>query len=196
MQNEINDLLSIRKGHFLLESGHHGELWLDLELLCLQPNLIQPLVIKLANQLDKYDIDMICSPLIEGAFVGLMAASELKVDFIYTERCIPPSNNQLYPVEYRLPSLLHDKVKGKRVAVVNDVINAGSAVRGTLTELETCNVTPVCIGALLVLGDVFVEYAAKHKHVIETLASQPNPIWIPQECPLCAAGIELEKFPV
>lgn len=31
-------------GHFLLESGHHGDLWLDLELLCLRPRQIEPSV--------------------------------------------------------------------------------------------------------------------------------------------------------
>jgi hypothetical protein len=27
----VLELLSARNGHFLLESGHHGDLWLDLE---------------------------------------------------------------------------------------------------------------------------------------------------------------------
>jgi len=27
LRNEISQLLSARHGHFLFESGHHGELW-------------------------------------------------------------------------------------------------------------------------------------------------------------------------
>ena len=34
MASDLIDLIPARGGHFLLESGHHGELWLDLELLC------------------------------------------------------------------------------------------------------------------------------------------------------------------
>ena len=42
MRDDVLSLLAARKGHFLLESGHHGDLWLDLELLCLRPRLVQP----------------------------------------------------------------------------------------------------------------------------------------------------------
>jgi hypothetical protein len=35
MQDEVVRLLPIRRGHFRLESSHHGNLWPDLELLCL-----------------------------------------------------------------------------------------------------------------------------------------------------------------
>ena len=37
MQDAVSELLSERRGHFVLESGHHGELWLELELLFLHP---------------------------------------------------------------------------------------------------------------------------------------------------------------
>ena len=35
MQQELLTLLAARKGHFRLESGHHRNLWLDLEPLFL-----------------------------------------------------------------------------------------------------------------------------------------------------------------
>jgi hypothetical protein len=39
---DIRRLLAMRKVHFPLESGHHGDLWLDLELPCLRPKLVRP----------------------------------------------------------------------------------------------------------------------------------------------------------
>jgi hypothetical protein len=39
-------------------------------------------------------------------------------------------------VKYRIPPALRSQVRGKRVAIVNDVINAGSAVRGTFLDLR------------------------------------------------------------
>jgi orotate phosphoribosyltransferase len=36
-----------RRGHFVLESGHHSDLWLDLELLFLRPKLIAQSVARL-----------------------------------------------------------------------------------------------------------------------------------------------------
>ena len=61
-----------------------------------------------------------------------MTAVELGVQFTYTLPRPSPSDDTLYSIAYRLPLTVAPRVKGKRVAIVNDVINAGSAVRGTL----------------------------------------------------------------
>ena len=37
MQEQVARLLPKRDGHFVFESGHHGQVWLDLELLFLRP---------------------------------------------------------------------------------------------------------------------------------------------------------------
>src|ERR1700755_690930 len=52
MQDEVLNLLSGRQGHFLLESGHHGDLWLDLETLCLHPERCQAVAAGLEESLD------------------------------------------------------------------------------------------------------------------------------------------------
>jgi hypothetical protein len=58
----------------------------------------------------------------------------------------------LFPVEYRLPETLHSIVQGKRVAIVNDVVGAGSAVRGSFASLHAVGAHVVAIAALLVVG--------------------------------------------
>jgi orotate phosphoribosyltransferase len=75
---------------------------------------------------------------------------------------------------------------------VNDVISAGSAVRGVLSDLQAIGADVVAIGALLVLGDSFVDFAAEHHLALETLEKMPHKLWTPTECPLCAAGMPLE----
>ena len=86
LQAEVVRLLPSRKGHFRLEPGHHGDLWLDLELLCLRPEPVQRLAAHLAARLAAHQVEVVCGPLIEGAFVALMVASELGVPFTYAER--------------------------------------------------------------------------------------------------------------
>jgi orotate phosphoribosyltransferase len=86
VQEQVLELLSARKGHFLFESGHHGDLWLDLESLCLRPRRVQILADELADALSKLKVDAVCGPLVEGAFVGLMVALQLNVQFTYSER--------------------------------------------------------------------------------------------------------------
>ena len=189
----ILSLLSPRKGHFSLESGHHGDLWIDLETLCQHPNVIRPFADALAAQLAAHHVEAVCGPLNEGAFVALMVASSLDVEFSYAERFEHPEIDALFPVEYRLPRVLRATVRGKRIAIVNDVISAGSAVRGTLLDLQACGANVVAIGALLVLGSSASRLAADHHVALESGAQLAYSIWAPSECPLCAAGLPLES---
>jgi len=192
MKEDLLQFVPGRRGHFRLESGHHGDLWFQLETLCLRPRDIRLLADQLAAALIPYDIDVICGQLVEGALIALLVSLELGCDFVYAERFADPARSGLFPVEYHLPRALRPAVKGKRVAIVNDVINAGSAVRGAFFDLQELGVRVVAIGALLALGDSISRFAAEHHIPLEILQQMSNNLWNPSECPLCAAGTPLE----
>jgi orotate phosphoribosyltransferase len=193
MQEKVAELLPERDGHFALESGHHGRIWLDLELLFLHPERVQPLAEVLADRLRHFRPDAICGPLVEGAFVALSVAASLRISFTYAVPTREESDAGLFPVSYSIPKPLQDQLRGKRVAIVNDVINAGSAVRGTLRSLEGCAAQLVAIGTLAVYGEAANKLAASQAVPLETLASFPGEIWEPRSCPLCAEGIPLTR---
>jgi len=192
MKEHLLSFVRGRQGHFRLESGHHGDLWFQLETLCLHSRDIRPFAAQLAAQLAQYEVEVVCGPLVEGAFVALLVSLELGCDFAYAERFADTTREGLFPVEYRLPKALQPVVKGKRVAIVNDVINAGSAVRGTFFDLQALGADVVAIGALLALGDAIAEFVTEHHVALELLERMPNNLWTPSECPLCAAGMPLE----
>jgi orotate phosphoribosyltransferase len=191
MQEQVAQLLPTREGHFVFESGHHGQVWLDLELLFLRPERVQPLAEALADRLRAYHPAAVCGPLVEGAFVALMVASSLRLPFSYSEPVRDHGTTGLFPVSYPIPRSLEPTLQGKRVVVVNDVINAGSAVRGTLASLRKCGAQPIAIGTLAVYGDATSELAARHDVALEALASFPSRIWEPSACPLCAKAVPL-----
>jgi orotate phosphoribosyltransferase len=189
-QTEVAALLPWRKGHFAFESGHHGDTWMNLELLCLQPEPVEQLAAVLADCLTEQRPEVVCGPLVEGAFVAMMVARRLKVPFTYAER-VDSRADRLFPVSYRLPGRQREVVAGKRVVIINDVIGAGSAVLGTLKDLYECGAEPVAIGALAARGSSAAVLARENGLVLETLASFPGEMWKPSECPLCAAGVPL-----
>ena len=192
MQEKVLELLSGRQGHFLLESGHHGDLWLDLETLCLQPQRVQAAATALAALLSDLEIDAVCGPLVEGAFVALMVALQLDIQFTYSERFVRPTGDGLFPAGYRVPASLRESLRDKRVAIVNDVINAGSAIRGTFADLEESGAKVIAIGTLLVLGSAAAKFAASKNVPLHSLATLPNNLWTASECPLCASGVPLQ----
>lgn len=192
MQDRVLELLAARHGHFRFESGHHGSLWLDLELLCVQPRRLQPLAAALAERLAPYGVDWVCGPLVEGAFVAQLVAAELDAGFCYTQPAERPGDQGLFPVDYRVPAALRPLLPDRRVAIVNDVINAGSAVRGTLNSLRRYRAQPVAVGTLAVLGDSAAALARHEGVPLETLAHLASDLWVPEECPLCATGRRLD----
>jgi orotate phosphoribosyltransferase len=192
----MNILSSVaaRHGHFKTESGHHTDLWMDLETLCRHPAAIQPLARELAQKLRVHTVDAVCGPLNEGAFVALMVAGELGCDFTYAERFAEHDEGRLFPVRYALPKALRPIVAGRRIAIVNDVISAGSAVRGACTDLQAHRAQVAAIGCLLVLGDAIDAFAAERGVAVEALERSPYRLWTPAECPLCQAHVPLESI--
>jgi orotate phosphoribosyltransferase len=192
MKENFLSMVRGRQGHFRMESGHHGDLWFQLETLCLHSREIRPFAERLAARLTRYEIEVVCGPLVEGAFVALLVSLELGCEFVYAERFADATREGMYPVEYRLPKALQPVVNGRRVAIVNDVVSAGSAVRGTHFDLQAVGAEVVAIGALLALGDTIDEFAAEHHVALELLEQMPNNMWTPSECPLCAKGMPIE----
>jgi orotate phosphoribosyltransferase len=192
MEENVLSFVRGRQGHFQMESGHHGDVWFELETLCLHSRELQPFAAQLAAKLSRHKVEVVCGPLVEGAFIALLVSLELGCDFVYAERFANATSEGLFPVEYRLPKALHSAVRSKRVAIVNDVISAGSAVRGAFSDLQSIGADVVAIGALLGLGDSIAKFAAEHEVALELLHQMPHNLWTPAQCPLCAAGQPLE----
>jgi orotate phosphoribosyltransferase len=141
MREEVLSLFAARKGHFRFESGHHGDLWLEIAPAYLHPNRLRRHAAELARLLAAHEVEAVCGPLVEGAFLAQMVAEELRMEFYFAEQFARAQADGLYPVGYRIPRDLRPSVLGKRIAVVDDVINAGSAVRGAIEDLEACGGT-------------------------------------------------------
>jgi orotate phosphoribosyltransferase len=185
-------LVSGRRGHFRLESGHHGELWFDLDALFAEPRRVAPFVSTLADSIRPHDVSIVCGPLLGGAFLAQLVAHALGAEFCFTERLMPPHATGLYRARYVLPPAFSERVRGKRVAVVDDVMSAGSALGGTFTELKAHAAQPVVAGALLVLGVAGADHFKTLGIPVEAVARERYDLWEPESCPLCDADVPLE----
>jgi orotate phosphoribosyltransferase len=119
------DLTSGRRGHFQLESGHHSELWFDLDALFAVPQRIDSFVCQLAGLLRPYDVAAVCGPLLGGAFLAQLVALALGAEFCFTERALPRDAGGLYQANYRLRAEFTMRLRGKQIAMVDDVMSAG-----------------------------------------------------------------------
>jgi orotate phosphoribosyltransferase len=192
---DLLELASAREGHFRLESGHHSDLWLDLNGLFIDDEQISPFVRALSERLQHYQIGGVCGPIVGGAYLAQRVAIELRIPFFFVERFAWPSNTPMYSVRYRLPSIAQSRVRGLRLAIVDDVMSAGSALRGTYANLREHDADVVVAGALMVLGEVGARFFRGIAVPLESVVTQPFNVWDPDECPLCRAGMPIEGAP-
>ena len=203
------DLMSGRNGHFQLESGHHGELWLDLDTLFVRPARLAPFIDDLAQRLvAAVGPDAVCGPLLGGGLIASAVATTLDIELYVAEPVARGGSggagsggggagggergSELFRARYAVPEATRDRLHGRRMAVVDDVMNAASAVRATVNDVRSAGADVVAIGALLVLGSSAGEYADHEGFELVHVAAAANRIWEPRACPLCAAGQPLE----
>ncbi len=191
MTGDILEALPARRGHFLLESGYHSDIWLTLDGLFADPATVAPLVAALADRLRPHAAAAVCGPLLGGAFLAQAIATSLGSRFCYTE-LVAPGDSSLFTAEYQLPRALKRLVRGQSIAVVDDVISAGSSARATAVALAAAGASTIVVGALLVLGDAALIHFADQGVPVETLHRRRFDLWKPSDCPLCRSGPPLE----
>jgi orotate phosphoribosyltransferase len=187
IEQAVLGAVAASRGHFLYESGHHGDLWLDLEALFVDARRARGWASALAERVVACRPNFVCGPLTGGAFVAQSLAAEIGVGFIFAERSVSAMGS----VRYRIPESLRGALYGRRVLLVDDAVNAGSALLATLTDLLDCGSVLAGFASLLTLGEAASHIAQQHGAPFFTLASLERGMWLPEECPLCQLGAPL-----
>ena len=188
----ITGLLVQRRGHFQMESGYHSPSWFELDSLFDHPDALAPFVMDLARRLASHSVDSVCGPMTGGAKLARLIARELRIQCFEAERRETPGATGLFPLKYELPEAQRLSVRARSVAIVDDAISAGSAVRGTYADLVAHSARPVALGALIVFGDAAAQFAADRGLALEAIQRMPLEMWDPAECPLCETGVALD----
>jgi orotate phosphoribosyltransferase len=191
---DLLSLLHSRRGHFRMESGYHSELWFNLGALFENENRsrLQPFADQLARRLAVHNIEAVCGPMTGGAKLAGMIGATLGIESFHTDRVKTPAATGLFPVRYLVPASQRERLRGKSVAIVDDAISAGSAVKGTHADLLACGAKPVVCGALIIFGDRADQFAAGQGLALESAARMSFGMWLPTDCPLCRSGVPLE----
>ena len=177
-----------RQGHFDLGTGYHGDVWLDLDALFLRPALLRPHVRWLADRLQRHQVDAVCGPMEGGAFLAQAVADRLGTAFLAAHRA--PATRPGEATAYRLPRV-RGGIGGWQVAIVDDAVNAGTAVRACSGQLHGRGAVPVAVAALLSLGAssaTVAEAMSVPFYAADTIHGQA---WPADGCPLCVSSTPL-----
>jgi orotate phosphoribosyltransferase len=177
-------------GHFVYESGHHGDFWLDLDPMLKNKKRVKRWAEEIARLSVSIRADYVAGPETGGSMLAELVAEARGIDHFPVERAVTESGE----VRYGVPPSHRHEVAGKRIFLVDDAINAGSAMRASVADLRAHDAEPTGLGALLVLGAAAPILAREEGIPLVRLAELGRRMWPPEECPLCRDGGAPREF--
>lgn len=177
--------LLLREGHFEFRSGRHTSVLLDRDRLIAEPEIASRMGYALAKAFFVDKIDTVATPSIWGAGLAQWVAYFLEPR-AHVVHATPTRGGERHVAEN-----LHRMIRGKRLAVVDNLIVSGETIQSFVDMLEELGGEIIQIGALWDLADLHVDGQR-----VYGLLDDIYPAWKPEDCPLCASGDdEIEQIP-
>ncbi|MBA4105421.1 MAG: phosphoribosyltransferase [Pirellula sp.] len=174
--------------HFVYISGDHGSGWVDKDAIFVDPQRIRRLTQLLAAAVKQFNAEILCGPATGGLIVAQWTAFELGLPAVFAEHTQPRSAQQLRG-DFTFHRGYDRLVAGKRVLVVDDVVNTGLSVRQTAAAVRQAGGEVIAIAALVDRGNVDAESLGVPDYVY--LLEYDIPDWSAADCPLCKAGVPI-----
>ncbi|MFN2488463.1 MAG: orotate phosphoribosyltransferase [Actinomycetota bacterium] len=180
---EIMDVLekqaAILRGHFLLSSGRHSDLFVQKFRVLEHPHLTQRFGAGIADLFERR-FDVVASPAIGAIVLGFATALAADARLVFAERV---GDDMAFRRGFEL-------APHERVLVVEDVVTTGGSARELVGLVNGSGATPVGVGALLDRADP--ARGAGLGAPLRALVRLQAQSWASESCPLCAAGAPFE----
>lgn len=168
---------ALRKGHFRLSSGRHSDTYIQCALLLRDPGAALAAGRAIAR-ISPPGVDLVLSPALGGVIIGFAVACAMERPMMFAER---HQGTLALRRGFRLES-------GTRVLLVEDVITTGGSIM-ELSDLAGSAGAEVAGLACLVERGGGIEPGVPLSRLVRVQAAS----WDPRECPLCAAGEEVDS---
>jgi len=172
--------------HFVYISGDHGSGWVDKDTIFVDPQRASRLAQLLAAKVRRFDAEILCGPATGGLIVAQWTALALGLPAVFAEHAPSRTSKELRG-EFGFHRGYDRLLAGKRVMVVDDVVNTGLSIRQTVAAVEAAGGDIVAAGALVHRGNVDATGLGVPEFVY--LMEYDIPDWFAGECPLCQAGV-------
>ena len=179
--------------HFVYVTGEHGDGWIDKDAIFPDTRKVSRLAALLAEALAGRELDVVCGPATGGLIVSQWTAHHLGLPSVFAEHAKETGYHpaDASPGPLRPPFVLRRgydaRVKGKRVLVVDDVVNTGESVAETVAAVRGSGGSPVAVAALCTRGNAGPGDVGCDDFVY--LVEIEIPSWPAAECELCRRGV-------
>jgi orotate phosphoribosyltransferase len=170
---------ALLRGHFLLTSGLHSQVYLQCALVLQNPANAEQLGRALAEEFKDERIDAVVAPAVGGIIVAHEVARALGVRGLFTER---EAGAMTLRRGFSLSA-------GERVLVVEDVVTTGGSTRETIDAVRQAGGVVVGAGSLVDRSGGAVDLGVRRT----ALVTLSVPTYDPADCPQCREGTPAVK---
>jgi orotate phosphoribosyltransferase len=175
--------------HFVYISGQHGSGWIDKDAVYPHTERTSALAAMIAAKVSGEGIEVVCGPATGGLIIAQWVAHHLGVLAVFGEHGEALAGE--HHAEGKRPFVIkrgYDRiVADRRVLVVDDVVNTGFSIRGTIEAVRAHG------GSVEVAASVCNRGALAPERVgvarLLDLTDIELDSWPREQCPLCREGV-------
>jgi orotate phosphoribosyltransferase len=176
---EFEEAGALQRGHFILSSGLHSDIYLNKSIVSMHPDRTERLCRALADKVRHFAADCVVSPAMGAIIYGYETARWLKLPFMFLERV-----NGEFQLRrgFSLP-------KSARVLVVEDIISTGLSAREAIAAVRHAGATVVALACLIDRSGGTAEFDAP----LAALATLKADAWPADALPAHLAAVPAVK---
>lgn len=169
----------ILKGHFLLTSGRHSDLFMQCSQLLQYPEKTAQMCKLMAAPFQDKNIETVIGPAMGGVILSYETARQLGTRAIFAEQ-------EGAGMVLRRGFTVR---KNERVLVVEDAVTTGGSVQKVLDILKELEARIVGVSVLVDRSPTPPDFGAKMHSLLKLSAASH----LPEDCPLCQEGVPLVR---
>ena len=179
--NLFHESGAMLKGHFLLTSGRHSDVYFEKFTILRQPPYVEKLCRLMADLFREGKVELVVGPTTGGVLIAYEVAKQLGTDSIYAEAG-DDGKSRIFKRGFSIDL-------GTRVLIVDDILTTGRSVHEVITLCRSYQAEIVGLGLLLDRSGG----QTKFDYPLKALATVSAESWESANCPLCAKGEPLTQ---
>jgi orotate phosphoribosyltransferase len=178
----------LENDHFVYCSGDHGSGWIDKDAVFPHTQHLERLGDLLAEAVQHLQPEVVCGPATGGLTVAQWTAHGLNAFCCFAEHGKADAKTGL-PGKFGLHRGYDRLVAGRRVLVVDDVVDTGQSIRQTLSAVVEAGANIVGAAAFVNRGNVDARGIGVEHFIY--LLEERIPCWPAADCKLCRDGVRV-----
>lgn len=172
LQSLLEESGAILRGHFLLTSGRHSDVYFEKFRVLEQPKVLTALCSEIAEKYASSGIDLVAGPTTGGIIIAFEVARQMGLPAIYVES---ENGQKKLRRGAQIPS-------GANVLIVDDVLTTGRSVFEVIEVVKQAGGVPAGVALLIDRAETPIDFGcpsfSAHQVAAQSFPADAVPEWL------------------